>query len=403
MLELSKRVQELKESETLAMGKKAQSLKEQGVAVINLSIGEPDFFIPDFIKEAGRAAIDQNFNFYSPVAGFKDLREAICEKLKRDNQLDYTFSQIVVSTGAKQSVANILIALLNPGDEVIIPAPYWVSYKDMVEFFGGVARIIPASIENNYKISKDTLVSFLKQYPKAKAFLYSNPSNPSGCTYHKEELSEFAKVFEAYPDMTIISDEIYEYIHFSDKQLVSIASFPNMKDRTVVINGVSKAFSMTGWRVGYMAAPKLLADACDKIQSQFTSGTNSVAQKAVIAALLGGKSKVEYMSEKFLKRRNHLLKELESVPNLKSHRPEGAFYVLPSFAAYEGMRTIEGKILKDARDLSMYLLEVAHVALTPGEAFGAPWCLRFSYAIDESRLTAAVTQIKDALKALVKS
>ncbi len=400
MLELAKRVQELQESETLAMGKKAQALKDQGVSVINLSLGEPDFFIPDFIKDAGRAAIDQNYNFYSPVAGFKDLRESICEKLKRDNQLDYSFSQIVVSTGAKQSVANVLMALLNPGDEVIIPAPYWVSYKDMVEFFGGVARIIPASIENNYKISAEVLNDYLKMYPKAKAFLYSNPSNPSGCTYHHDELAEFVNVFEKFPKLVLISDEIYEYIHFSDKHLVSLASFPSVKDRTVVINGISKAYSMTGWRLGYMAAPLLIAQACEKIQGQITSGANTVAQKAAITALKGGKSRVQFMCDRFLERRNHLLKLIESMPNIISHRPDGAFYVLPSFVAYAGKKTSEGKILNDARDLSMYLLEHAHVALTPGEAFGAPWCLRFSYAIDESKLTLAIEQIKTALSKL---
>lgn len=400
MVVLSQRVQNLKESETLAMGKKAAALKEQGVAVINLSLGEPDFFIPDFVKDAAKQAIEDNYSYYSPVAGFKDLRQAVASKLKRDNGLEFDFSQIVVSNGAKQSVANVLMALLNPGDEVLLPAPYWVSYRDMVEFFGGVVREIPSRIEDNYKISAAQLEEALNRYPKAKAFLYSNPCNPSGCTYSAKELESFAKLLGKHPQLTVISDEIYEYIYFGKEKLVSLANFEDLKERTVVINGLSKAYAMTGWRLGYLAAPIELAKACDKIQSQVTSGANAIAQRAAVVALSEGRERVQYMTDRFLKRRDHLLGLLNSLPGVVSHLPEGAFYVLPSFASFAGKSTPSGKKLGSARELSMYFLEEAHVALTPGDAFGIPWSLRFSYAVEEDKLTSAVQQIQAALQKL---
>lgn len=394
MVSLSEKVLKLGESETLLMSKKTLELKAQGIDVINLSLGEPDFFTPDFIKEAAKNAIDENCSFYTPVAGRLDLRKAISDKLKRENNLTLSAEQIVVSTGAKQCIANLLLALINPGDEVMLPAPYWVSYKDMVEFVGGVPVIIPSSSAQNYKITAEQIKAHLTN--KTKVFLFSNPNNPSGAVLKKNELQDIASVLAAFPQVIVISDEIYEYITFCE-DVCSIGVFPEVKDRTVVVNGLSKGFAMTGWRLGYLAGPIQISKACDKIQSQFTSGTNSVTQKAAIVALQAGSShhSVKKMKEAFLQRRNFLHAKLCKIPHLKVPLPEGAFYLLPDFEHY-----LKTSRIKTSKELAMYLLHEAHVGLTPGEAFGAPNAIRFSYAIGEDRLEVAANRIQAALEKL---
>ncbi len=393
---LSNRINSLSESETLAMTQKSRELKAQGFDVINLSIGEPDFNTPEFIKTAAKLAIDQNFTHYPPVPGYPELREAICKKLKRDNQLDYTADQIVVSTGAKHSIANVMLALVNPGDEVIVPAPYWVSYKEIVKLAEGKAVYLPSTIETNFKVSPQQVEAAISE--KSKVFIFSSPCNPSGTVYTRDELKAFADIFARYPNLFIISDEIYEYINFVAHH-ESIAQFEAIKEQVIVINGVSKGYAMTGWRIGYIAAPKPIAKACDKMQGQFTSGACSIAQRAALAALLmDPKDSPEFacMLAAFKQRRDLLLDLLKEVPGIITNMPEGAFYVFMDVKHYFG-KTDGSVTIENAEQLSMYLLDKVYVALVSGTAFGDNDCLRFSYATSNDKITEAVKRIKSAL------
>lgn len=395
-MRLSDRIKGLSESQTIAMAKKSRELKESGVDIISLSLGEPDFTTPDFVKEAAKKAIDDDFSYYTPVPGYADLRQAIADKLKRDNQLDYGIDQIVVSTGAKQAIINAIMCLINPGDEVIIPAPYWVSYVAMVEIAGGVPVVVPTGVEQDFKISPEQLEKAIT--PKSRILLYSSPCNPSGSIYTEEELNALAKVIQQHKDLTVISDEIYELITYSGK-MPSIASVEGMKDRTVIINGLSKGFAMTGWRLGYMAAPKELAAACDKMQGQFTSATSSITQRAAIAAMKADPAELEYMRSAFEKRRDLVIARLKEIPGLVVNTPQGAFYAFPDVSAYYG-KSVDGKTINDATDLSLYLLEEANVSTVTGDAFGAPNCIRLSYATSESVLTEALNRLNKAFTKL---
>ncbi|OAV69137.1 Aspartate aminotransferase [Bacteroidales bacterium Barb7] len=396
MTQVSDRLASLSPSETLAMSQKSSELKAQGIDVINLSVGEPDFFTPDHIKEAAKKAIDDNFSFYSPVPGYADLRKAIVGKLKRENGLDYTADQIIVSNGAKQSVCNTLLSIVNPGDEVIIPAPYWVSYVEMVKLAEGKNVIIYAGIEQDFKITPAQLEAAVT--PKTKALILCSPSNPTGSVYSREELKGLATVLAKHPNIIILSDEIYEHINYAGRH-ESIAQFSELKERTVVINGVSKAYAMTGWRIGFIAAPLWIAKACNKLQGQYTSGASSIAQKAAAAAFAGDQSCVGQMREAFLRRRNLTVDLLKDIPDIRLSVPQGAFYLFPDVKAYFG-KSAGGRKINDAADLAMYLLEVGHVAAVGGGAFGAPDCLRFSYATSDESLVEAVRRIKEALAAL---
>jgi len=396
---LSNRINSLSESETLAMTQKSRELKAQGFDVINLSIGEPDFNTPGFVKEAAKKAIDLNFTHYPPVPGYPELREAICKKLKRDNDLDYTPDQIVVSTGAKHSIANVMLSLVNPGDEVIVPAPYWVSYKEIVKLAEGTAVYIPSSIDTNFKISAEQLEAAIT--PKSKVFIFSSPCNPSGTVYTKDELQAFAEVFARHKNIFIISDEIYEYINFVAHH-ESIAQFDAIKDRVIVVNGVSKGYAMTGWRIGYIAAPKPIAKACDKMQGQFTSGACSIAQQAALAAILmNPKDSPEFacMLNAFKQRRDLLLDLLKDIPGIITNMPDGAFYVFMDVKHYFG-KTDGTVVINNAEELSMYLLDKVYVALVSGTAFGDPDCLRFSYATSNEKIIEAVKRIKTVLESL---
>ncbi|MDR2969444.1 MAG: pyridoxal phosphate-dependent aminotransferase [Tannerellaceae bacterium] len=396
MTQVSDRLASLSPSETLAMSQKSQELKAQGIDVINLSVGEPDFFTPDHIKEAAKKAIDDNYSFYSPVPGYMDLRKAIVEKLKRENDLDYTADQIIVSGGAKQSVCNTLLCIIGPGDEVIVPAPYWVSYVEMVKLAEGTNVVIEAGIDQDFKITPAQLEAAIT--PKTKALILCSPSNPTGSVYSKEELKGLAEVLAKYPNVIVLADEIYEHINYAGKH-ESIAQFSEIKDRTVVINGVSKAYAMTGWRIGFIAAPLWIAKACNKLQGQYTSGASSIAQKASVAAFSGDQSCVEEMRKAFLRRRNLVLDICKDIPGIKLNIPQGAFYLFPEMDYYFGKSAGDRKI-NDASDLAMYLLEVGHVATVGGAAFGAPKCLRFSYATSDENLIEAVARMKKALAAL---
>lgn len=381
-------------SATLAMAAKARELKAKGNNIIGLSLGEPDFNIPEFVKEAAIKAINDNYHSYTPVDGYADLKRAIITKFNRDNNLVYTPSQIVVSTGAKQSLANLAMVLLNKGDEVILPAPYWVSYSDICKVAGGIPKVIPTSIETDYKITPEDLEDAIST--KTKIIIYSSPCNPSGSVYNEKELRSLADVLVKYPDIIVISDEIYEHINFTKKH-VSMAAFKDMYHRTVVVNGVSKAFSMTGWRIGYIGAPEWIARACNKMQGQMTSGANCIAQRAVITALENPPSRIKYMVDAFKKRRKLILNLLSKIQGFKTNQPQGAFYVFPDVSYYFG-KTLNGKNIKSASDLSMYLLEEANVATVTGEAFGNPNCIRISYAASEENITEAMRRIKEALK-----
>ena len=381
-------------SATLAMAAKARELKAKGNNIIGLSLGEPDFNIPEFVKEAAIKAINDNYHSYTPVDGYADLKRAIITKFNRDNNLVYTPSQIVVSTGAKQSLANLAMVLLNKGDEVILPAPYWVSYSDICKVAGGIPKVIPTSIETDYKITPEDLEDAIST--KTKIIIYSSPCNPSGSVYNEKELRSFADVLVKYPDIIVISDEIYEHINFTKKH-VSMAAFKDMYHRTVVVNGVSKAFSMTGWRIGYIGAPEWIARACNKMQGQMTSGANCIAQRAAITALENPPSRIMYMVDAFKKRRKLILNLLSKIQGFKTNQPQGAFYVFPDVSYYFG-KTLNGKNIKSASDLSMYLLEEANVATVTGEAFGNPNCIRISYAASEENITEAMRRIKEALK-----
>lgn len=396
MTQVSDRLASLSPSETLAMSQKSNELKAQGIDVINLSVGEPDFYTPDHIKEAAKKAIDDNFSFYSPVPGYMDLRKAIVAKLKNENGLDYTPDQIIVSNGAKQSVCNVLMSIIGEGDEVIVPAPYWVSYVEMVKLAEGTNVIVTAGIDQDFKITADQLEAAIT--PKTKALILCSPSNPTGSVYSREELEGLAAVIARHPNIIVIADEIYEHINYIGAHQ-SIAQFPEIKDRVVVVNGVSKAYAMTGWRIGFIAAPLWIAKACNKLQGQYTSGASSIAQKAAVAAFEGDQTCVEEMRKAFLRRRDLVIELCKEIPGMKINVPQGAFYLFPEVSAYYGKSAGDRKI-NDAADLAMYLLEVGHVATVGGKAFGAPECLRFSYATSDENLVEAMRRIKEALAAL---
>lgn len=393
MNQLSDRINNLSTSQTLAMAAKARELKAQGKDIISLSLGEPDFNTPDFIKEAAKKAIDENYSTYTPVDGYVELKEAICRKFKRDNGLDYKPSQIVVSTGAKQSLYNIAQVMLNEGDEVILPAPYWVSYYEIIKLSGGVPVVVPTSVETDFKMTPQQLEAAIT--PKTKMMWFSSPCNPSGSVYNREELTALATVLEKHSNIYVVSDEIYEHINFSGT-FCSIASVPGMFERTVTVNGVAKAFAMTGWRIGYIGGPEFIAKACTKMQGQVTSGANSIAQRATIAAVDANPEVLKDMVNAFHSRRDLVIGLINEIPGLKVNVPEGAFYVFPDVSYYFG-KTLNGYEIKNADDFSMYLLEYANVATVTGDAFGNPDCIRFSYATSEALLTEALRRIKDAL------
>jgi aspartate aminotransferase len=396
MIQLSERLLAMEESATIAMAKKSRELKAQGKDVISLSLGEPDFFTPQFIKDAAVEALEKNYTMYTPVPGYDDLRESISLKFKRDNGLDYAKDQIVVSTGAKQSIANVVLSLINPGDEVIIPAPYWVSYVEIVKVAEGIPVIVHAGIEKDFKISGADLEAAIT--PKTKMLIFSTPCNPTGTVYTKEELKDLADVLVKYPQVVALSDEIYEHINFIGKH-ESFAQFPEIYNQVVTVNGVSKAWAMTGWRLGYIGAPKEIASACDKVQGQFTSATCSIAQRAAIAAMKADPSILKDMIEAFKRRRQLVLDALAAMPGIISNQPGGAFYVFPDCSSFFG-KSVNGRQINNSDDLCMYLLEEGLVALVGGEAFGAPNCFRISYAASEETLTKAMNRIKEALAKL---
>jgi aspartate aminotransferase len=396
MIQISERVNNLAESETLAMASRSRELILQGKDIISLSLGEPDFNTPDFIKEAAKQGIDDNFSKYMPVQGYLDLRESIAGKFKRDNNLTYSAAQIVVSTGAKQSLINVILSLVNPGDEVIIPAPYWVSYIEQVRMAGGIPVVIKASLESDFKITGAQLEAALT--PKSKLMIFSNPCNPTGSVYTEAELADLARVVAKTDNFYVIADEIYEHIVFGDKNK-SFASFPGVYEKTITVNGVSKAFAMTGWRVGYIGAPLAIANACTKIQGQYTSGTGSISQRATKKAVEADPSTIRYMVDAFEKRRDLVVGLLREIDGLKTNLPTGAFYVFPDVSSFFG-KSANGRTVNNATELSMYLLDEALVALVSGEAFGDPNCIRLSYATSEEQLRKAIARIKTALELL---
>jgi aspartate aminotransferase len=390
---LSNRVNEMATSATLAMAAKARELRQEGKDIIGLSLGEPDFSVPDFVKESAVKAINDNYHSYTPVDGYGELKQAIITKFKRDNGLDFNPSQIVVSTGAKQSLANLAMVLLNEGDEVLLPAPYWVSYSDISKLAGGVTVEIPTTIETDFKITPKDLEAAIT--PKTKMIIYSSPCNPSGSVYSKKELRALADVLVKYPNIIVISDEIYEHINYEGGH-TSMAIFDDMKDRTVVVNGVSKAYSMTGWRIGYIGGPDWIARACNKMQGQITSGANCIAQRATITALESPPSKIQYMVDAFKERRQLILNLIADIPGFKANIPQGAFYVFPDISYYFG-KTIKEVTISSASDFSLFLLEHANVATVTGEAFGDPNCIRISYAASDENIIEAMARIKNAL------
>lgn len=393
MTKLSTRVTEMATSATLAMAAKARELRAEGKDIIGLSLGEPDFNTPDFIKDAAIQAVNDNYNSYSPVDGYVELKEAIIQKFKRDNHLEYTLPQVVVSTGAKQSLANIALVCLDPGDEVILPCPYWVSYADIVKIAEGVPVEVQTSIDTDFKMTPAQLEAAIT--PKTKMLWYSSPCNPSGSIYSKEELRALADVLVKYPEIIVVSDEIYEHINYVGAH-ASMAQFPDMYDRTVTVNGVSKAFAMTGWRVGYIGGPAAIARACNKMQGQITSGTNCIAQRAVITALQAPVSKVQYMIDEFKNRRTLILDLLSDIKGFQCNEPEGAFYVFPNISYYFG-KTLGGTKIANATDFSLYLLEAANVATVTGVAFGNAECIRISYAASVDHIKEAMKRIKEAV------
>ncbi|MEN8788897.1 MAG: pyridoxal phosphate-dependent aminotransferase [Flavobacteriaceae bacterium] len=390
---LSDRINNMSTSATLAMAAKARELRNSGKDIIGLSLGEPDFNIPDFVKEAAKQAIDENYSSYPPVDGYAELKSAICEKFKRDNSLDYATDQIVVSTGAKQSIANIAMVMLNKGDEVILPAPYWVSYRDIVKLAEAIPVVVPTSIKTDFKITPQQLEEAIT--PNTKMLWFSSPCNPSGSVYSLEELKGLAEVLKKHPQIFVVSDEIYEHINFQGEH-VSIAGIDGMYERTITVNGVSKAFAMTGWRIGYIGAASWIAKACTKFQGQITSGANAIGQRATIAALEAPVSRISYMIEKFHSRRDLILKLLGEIDGFKLNIPEGAFYVFPDISSFFG-KTLNGNMINDASDFAMYLLEHANVATVTGAAFGNPDCIRISYAASEEDITEAIKRIKTAV------
>ncbi len=395
-MKLSSRLQKLNESETLKMSKLSRELKAKGIDVIDLSVGEPDFNTPEHVKQFAKKAIDDNYSHYTPVAGYADLREAVCTKLKRDNNLDYKPENIIVSTGAKQSLANVILALVDEGDEVIIPTPFWVTYSELVSLADGKPVFITSTIDSKYKITPEQLEAAITS--KTKLFLFSSPCNPSGSVYSKGELEGLAQVFLKHPQILIISDEIYEYINYVGKH-ESIAQFPELKDRVIVINGLSKGFAMTGWRLGYIAADPVIVKGCEKLQGQITSGTSSITQRAAIEALTGDLTTSHEMLRVFTERRKRILELLNEIPGVLCAEPDGAFYVFPKVDAYFGKKH-GASIINNADDLCMYLLNTAYVSSVNGAAFGEPACIRFSFATSMENIEKAFARIKKALAEL---
>ena len=396
-MQLSSLLTKFNEPETLKMAKLGRELRAKGIDITDMSLGEPDFDTPQHIKDAAKKAIDDNFSHYTPVPGYLDVRQAVCTKLKRDNNLDYLPEQIILSTGAKQSIANVVLAIVDHGDEVIIPTPFWVTYSEIVKLAGGVPVLVETSIENDYKITTQELEMNITN--KTKLFMFSSPCNPSGSVYTKNELQNLADVFKKHPQIFIMSDEIYEYINFVG-QHESIAQFEEIKDRVIIINGLSKGYAMTGWRVGYIAAHTDIVKACEKLQGQFTSATNSIAQRATIAALTGDMTPTEEMLKAFVSRRSFVMETLKEIPGLNCPTPAGAFYIFPDVTYYFGKKTSEGEIIKNADDLCMYLLNTAHVSTVTGTAFGQPKCIRISFANNLENLKKGFDKLKNALNKL---
>jgi len=396
MAQLSDRLQRLAPSATLAMSQKSSEMKAQGIDVINMSVGEPDFNTPDHIKEAAKKAVDDNFSRYSPVPGYPDLRKAIVAKLKNENNLDYTVNEILVSNGAKQSVCNTLMALVNDGDEVIIPAPYWVSYPQMAKLAGGVPVIVEAGFSQNFKMTPEQLEAAIT--PKTRMIILCSPSNPTGSVYSKAELAALAEVIKNHDDLFVLADEIYEHINYVGHH-ESIAQFPGMKERSIIVNGVSKAYAMTGWRIGYIAAPEWIVKGCNKLQGQYTSGPCSVSQKAAEFAYTASQECVEEMRQAFERRRNLIVKLAKDIPGLEVNVPEGAFYLFPKCSSFFGKKNGE-TVINNSSDFAMYLLETAHVATVGGDAFGDPECFRMSYATSDENIVEAMRRIKEALAKL---
>lgn len=396
MAELSNRLNRLAPSQTLAMSQKSGEMKAQGIDVINMSVGEPDFNTPDHIKEAAKKAVDENFSRYSPVPGYMDLRKAIVAKLKNENNLDYTTSEILVSSGAKQSVCNTVMALVNDGEEVIIPAPYWVSYPQMVKLAGGTPVIVNAGFEQNFKMTPEQLEAAIT--PKTRMLILCSPSNPTGSVYTKDELEALAEVIKRHDDLFVLADEIYEQINYVGKH-ESIAQFPGMKERTIIVNGVSKAYAMTGWRIGFIAAPEWIVKGCNKLQGQYTSGPCSVSQKAAEAAYTTSQECVETMRKAFERRRDLIVKLAKEIPGLEVNCPQGAFYLFPKCSGFYG-KSYEGKTINNSTDLAMFLLEEGHVATVGGDAFGDPECFRMSYATSDDNIREAMRRIKETLAKL---
>lgn len=396
MAQLSDRLQRLAPSATLAMSQKSSEMKAQGIDVINMSVGEPDFNTPDHIKEAAKKAIDDNYSRYSPVPGYADLRKAIVEKLKNENGLDYTVNEVLVSNGAKQSVCNTVMALVNPGDEVIIPAPYWVSYPQMVKLAGGTPVIVEAGFEQNFKMTPEQLEVAIT--PKTRLLILCSPSNPTGSVYTKEELAGLAEVIKRHDDLFVLADEIYEHINYVGHH-ESIAQFPGMKERSIIVNGVSKAYAMTGWRIGYIAAPEWIVKGCNKLQGQYTSGPCSVSQKAAEFAYTQSQECVEQMRQAFERRRNLIVKLAQDIPGLEVNVPQGAFYLFPKCSSFYG-KSYESTTINNSSDLALFLLEKGHVATVGGDAFGDPDCFRMSYATSDENIIEAMRRIKETLALL---
>jgi aspartate aminotransferase len=395
-MQLAQRLNSVTEPQTIKMAKLSRELKAKGVNIIDLSIGEPDFKTPEHICNAAVKAMSDGFTKYSPVAGFPDLLEAISIKLKRDNNLDYAANEIIVSTGAKQSLANAVLSIVDPGDEVIIPTPYWVTYTSLVSLAGGVSKFIKCDIGNNFKLTPEQLEANITS--RTKLFIYSSPCNPTGSVYSKSELAALAEVFKRYPQVAIISDEIYEYINYNGHH-ESIAQFEELRDRVLIVNGMSKGFAMTGWRLGYLAGPREIVQSCEKLQAQFTSGANSIAQKAAVTALLSDLAPTHKMVEAFRQRRDFVISALKKIPGLRVGDPEGAFYAFPDVTAFFG-KSFSGNVIKNADDLSMYLLNEAHVATVCGGAFGDDDCIRISFATNMTNLMQAMERIGNALAKL---
>ena len=394
MENLSERINSLPVSATLAMASKARELKNMGIDIIGLSLGEPDFNTPEFIKQAAINAVEENWNSYSPVDGYADLKNVICKKFERDNNILYKPSQIVVSTGAKQSIANVCMVLLNPGDEVVLPAPYWVSYSAIATLAEAKSVIIPSTIENDFKISPEQLEGSINS--NTKLVMFNSPNNPSGTIYTQEELEAMGEILKKYPNVYILSDEIYEHINYGTPHF-SIARIPELYDRTITVNGVAKAFAMTGWRIGYIGAPEWIAKACNKMQGQITSGANCIAQRATITALNEPITKIQYMIDEFAKRREIIIELLKNIPGIKLNKPRGAFYIFPDISSYFG-KVLKGKKIENATDFALFLLEKAHVATVTGEAFGNGNCIRISYAASEEKIRLAIERISSVLK-----